>query len=149
MGPSGSGAKTKLCTNALLGLGLQALAEAVAFGERAGLSRERLLDALAETPVLSPSQQSKLDNIRRDQYPATFPLRLMLKDFSLILQEALDLSIAMPATAAAAQVAAIEHAREVALQLDDDFSAVVKSMLALAKPSTETRSSGWLPTGQP
>jgi 3-hydroxyisobutyrate dehydrogenase len=137
MGPSGAGSITKLCTNALLGLGFQALAEAVALGERAGLPRDRLLDVFAETSVLSDSQRSKFDNIKHDEYPATFPLRLMLKDFSLILQEAFELSVAMPATAAASQVAAAEHAREVARHLDEDASAVVRSMLSSAQPSKE------------
>jgi 3-hydroxyisobutyrate dehydrogenase len=128
MGPSGSGSTTKLCVNALLGLGMQSLAEALALGERAGLPRGRLLEALAETPVLSPSQRSKFDNIQRDEYPAMFPQRLMFKDFSLILQRALELAVAMPATAAATQVAATEHAREAAAHVDDDLSAVVRAM---------------------
>jgi 3-hydroxyisobutyrate dehydrogenase-like beta-hydroxyacid dehydrogenase len=128
MGPSGSGATTKLCVNALLGLGMQSLAEALALGEGAGLPRERLLEAFAETSVLSPSQRSKFDNIRRDEYPAMFPQRLMFKDFSLILQRALELVVAMPATAAATQVAATEHAREVAAHEEDDLSVVVRAM---------------------
>jgi 3-hydroxyisobutyrate dehydrogenase len=128
MGPSGSGSTTKLCVNALLGLGMQSLAEALALGERAGLPRGRLLEAFAETPVLSPSQRSKFDNIQRDEYPAMFPQRLMFKDFSLILQRALELAVAMPATAAATQVAATEHARETAAHVDDDLSAVVRAM---------------------
>jgi len=128
MGPPGSGSTTKLCVNALLGLGMQSLAEALALGERAGLPRGRLLEAFAETPVLSPSQRSKFDNITRDEYPAMFPQRLMFKDFSLILQRALELAVAMPATAAATQVAATEHAREAAAHVDDDLSAVVRAM---------------------
>jgi 3-hydroxyisobutyrate dehydrogenase-like beta-hydroxyacid dehydrogenase len=128
MGPCGSGSMTKLCVNALLGLGMQSLAEAMALGERAGLPRGRLLEALAETPVLSPSQRSKFDNIQRDEYPAMFPQRLMFKDFSLIMERALELGVAMPATAAAAQVAAAEHTREAAAHVDDDLSAVVRAM---------------------
>lgn len=128
MGPSGSGAMTKLCVNAMLGIGMQALGEAVILGERAGLSRELLLGALAETSVLSPSQRSKFDNIQRDQYPAMFPLRLMVKDLSLVLERARELSVPVPATAAAAQVAATELAREPAARVDEDFSAVVRGM---------------------
>jgi 3-hydroxyisobutyrate dehydrogenase-like beta-hydroxyacid dehydrogenase len=135
MGPSGAGTRAKLCANTLLGLGLQALGEAIALGERAGLSRKRLLEALAETAVVSPSQRSKFDNVTRNEYPATFPLRLMYKDFSLILQEALDLSVAMPATAAAAQMAAVEHARETALRVDEDSSAVIRQLVTWAEPA--------------
>ena len=59
----------------------------------------------------------------------------MYKDFSLILQEALDLSVAMPATAAAAQVAAVEHARETALRVDEDSSAVIRQLVTWAEPA--------------
>ena len=128
MGPSGSGSMTKLCVNALLGIGMQAIAETLALGERAGLPRGRLLEALAETSVLSPSQRSKFGNIQRDEYPATFPLRLMFKDLSLVLERAGELGAAMPATAAAAEVASAERAQEAAGRVDDDFSAVVRTM---------------------
>jgi 3-hydroxyisobutyrate dehydrogenase-like beta-hydroxyacid dehydrogenase len=128
MGPAGSGSMTKLCVNALLGIGMQALAEAIVLGEASGLPRERLLGALAQTSVLSPSQRSKFDNIQHDQYPATFPLRLMFKDLSLVLQRALELAVHLPATAAAAQVAATEQAREAAAHVDEDFSVVVRTM---------------------
>ena len=43
MGSAGSGATMKLCTNTMLGLGMEALAEAVTLGLKAGLRRERLL----------------------------------------------------------------------------------------------------------
>jgi 3-hydroxyisobutyrate dehydrogenase-like beta-hydroxyacid dehydrogenase len=128
MGPSGSGAMTKLCVNALLGIGMQALAEAVVLGERGGLARGRLLEAFAETSVLSPSQRSKFPNIQRDEYPATFPVRLMFKDLSLVLQRARELMIPLPATAAAAEVAATERARVPASEVDEDFSVVVRTM---------------------
>ena len=64
----------KLCANTLLGLGIQALAEAVAFGLKAGLQRGRLLEVLGATAVVSPSQKSKLDNVRDEAYPPGFPV---------------------------------------------------------------------------
>jgi 3-hydroxyisobutyrate dehydrogenase-like beta-hydroxyacid dehydrogenase len=132
LGPSGSGATMKLCVNTLLGLGIQALAEAIALGEKAGLERGRFLDVLGETAVVSPSQKAKLDNARKDEYPAAFALRLMFKDFGLIVQTALELSVPMPATVAAVQVAAAEHARQVAAHRDEDFSVVIRAMEQLA-----------------
>jgi 3-hydroxyisobutyrate dehydrogenase-like beta-hydroxyacid dehydrogenase len=128
LGPSGSGTTMKLCVNTLLGLGVQALAEAIALGEKGGLARERFLQVLGETAVVSPSQKSKLENARKDEYPAAFPLRLMLKDFGLILETATELSVPMPATEAASRVAAAEHARQLATHSDDDFSVVVRAM---------------------
>ncbi len=132
LGPSGAGTTMKLCVNTLLGLGVQALAEAIALGEKAGLPRERFLEVLGETAVVSPSQKSKLENARKDEYPAAFPLRLMFKDFGLILETAMELSVPMPATAAAVQVAAAEHARQLAAHSDEDFSVVVRAMERLA-----------------
>jgi 3-hydroxyisobutyrate dehydrogenase-like beta-hydroxyacid dehydrogenase len=136
MGPAGAGTAMKLCVNALLGLGLQALAEAIALGLKSGLPRERFLEVLGDTAVLSPSQKSKLENARKGEYPATFPLRLMFKDFSLIEQRALALSVPMPLTAAAAQVTAAEHARETAAQGDEDFSVVIRTMQQMAGIAT-------------
>jgi 3-hydroxyisobutyrate dehydrogenase-like beta-hydroxyacid dehydrogenase len=128
LGPSGAGATMKLCVNTLLGLGVQALAEAIALGVKAGLPRERFLQVLGETAVVSPSQKSKLENVRKDEYPAAFALRLMFKDFGLIVETAMELSVPMPATAAAVQVAAAEHARQLAAHSDEDFSVVVRAM---------------------
>src|SRR5207245_1798693 len=96
LGPAGSGSTMKLCVNALLGLGVQALAEAIALGLKAGLERDRFLDVLGSTVVLSASQGSKLANVRKGAYPPAFPLRLMLKDFVLILESARCLSVTMP-----------------------------------------------------
>lgn len=132
MGPSGSGTTMKLCVNTLLGLGVQALAEAIALGAKAGLERERFLEVLGETAVVSPSQKAKLANARSETYPAAFAQRLMFKDFGLIVETALDLSVPMPATAAAVQVAAAEHARQVAAHSDEDFSVVIRAMEHLA-----------------
>jgi len=132
MGPGGSGTTMKLCANTLLGLGVQALAEAFALGEKGGLSRERLAQVLSETAVVSPSQKSKLENARKNEYPAAFPRRLMFKDFGLIAETAMELSVPMPATAAAVQVAAAEHARQLAAHSDEDFSVVVRTMERLA-----------------
>jgi 3-hydroxyisobutyrate dehydrogenase-like beta-hydroxyacid dehydrogenase len=80
---------------------------------------------------LSPSQKSKLEHARLGDYPATFPLRLMYKDFGLISQRALELSVPMPSTAAAAQVCAVEHARH-GNQADEDFSAVIRTAQQMA-----------------
>src|SRR3989449_3764599 len=60
LGPSGSGATMKLVANTLLGIGMQAIAEAVALGEKAGLDRNRLLDVLAQTAVVAPAHVANL-----------------------------------------------------------------------------------------
>src|SRR6266480_656887 len=132
MGASGMGTTMKLVVNTLLGLGMQALAEAMALGEKAGLEKGLLLDVLGQTAVLTPGQKSKLDNVRREQYPTTFALSLMHKDFSLVLSQAYDVSVSMPATAAAQQM----YTAAMAKGMDEDFSTMIKFMEELAGLST-------------
>ncbi|HEX2971288.1 MAG TPA: NAD(P)-dependent oxidoreductase [Tepidisphaeraceae bacterium] len=129
VGPSGFGAMTKLVVNAVLGVSMQALAEAIALGEKAGLDRKELFDVLGQTGVVSPLQKAKLDSAKGGQYPPGFPLRLMVKDFNLIFREAVRLSVPMPVTAVAQQLFAIEFAKKHA---EEDFSAAIRSMEEMA-----------------
>jgi 3-hydroxyisobutyrate dehydrogenase len=137
MGASGMGTTMKLVVNTLLGLGMQALAEAITLGEKAGIGKGLLLDVLGKTYVLTPSQKSKLENARHDQYPTAFALSLMHKDFDLVLREAYELSVAMPATAAAQQMSAAATAKG----MDADFSIMIKFMEELAAVPVQPRQS--------
>ncbi len=132
MGASGMGTTMKLVVNTLLGLGMQALAEAIALGEKAGLEKGLLLDVLGQTAVLTPGQKSKLENVRREQYPTNFALSLMHKDLSLVLSRAYDVSVSMPATAAAQQM----YTAALAKGMDEDFSIMIQFMEELASLST-------------
>ncbi|HTE83988.1 MAG TPA: NAD(P)-dependent oxidoreductase [Dehalococcoidia bacterium] len=123
MGPNGAGSTMKLVANALLGAEMQALAEAIALGERAGLDREALLNTLGGTAVLTSGQKSKLENVRAGAYPVTFALRLMWKDLGNVLRLAQACAVPMPVTAAAQQVYAAEQARGI----EEDFSAVIRT----------------------
>lgn len=129
MGPSGSGTAMKLVVNALLGANMQALAEAVAFGEKLGLARERLLGVLAKTAVVPPALQNKLLRAERDDYSPEFPLKLMNKDFRLILEKAAEVGAPMPVTATAHQI----NAARAAVNGDEDFSSVISEMEHLAR----------------
>ena len=132
MGASGMGTTMKLVVNTLLGLGMQALAEAIALGEKAGVEKGLLLDVLGQTAVLTPGQKSKLDNVRREQYPTNFALSLMHKDFSLVLSQAYNVSVSMPATAAAQQM----YTAAMAKGRNADFSFMIQFMEELADLST-------------
>jgi 3-hydroxyisobutyrate dehydrogenase len=124
VGPSGSGAIMKLVVNSLLGIGMQAIAEAVALGEKAGLDRNRLLDVLSETAVVAPAHVGKLARALKGDYSPQFPLRLMNKDFGLILNLAAAVGAEMPATRAAFEVNAAQWAQG----QEQDFSAVIMEM---------------------
>jgi 3-hydroxyisobutyrate dehydrogenase len=124
MGPSGCGVATKLVVNTLLGVGMQALAEAVALGAALGLPRDLLFDTLAKTAVVSPVQVGKLGSAKRHDYTPQFPIRLMHKDFELALSSAMRADLALPVVEGAAAV----NAAEAASGGEEDFSAVVRRM---------------------
>ena len=129
MGSSGSGTTMKLVVNALLGVNMQAIAEAVAFGEKAGLKRELLLEVLAKTAVVSAAHQNKLIRAEHDDYSPQFPLKLMNKDFRLILGKAAELGAPMPLAAAAFQI----NAGRTAVNGEEDFSSVIDEMERMAR----------------
>jgi 3-hydroxyisobutyrate dehydrogenase-like beta-hydroxyacid dehydrogenase len=124
MGSSGSGVAMKLVVNTLLGLGMQSIAEAVALGSGLGLPREMLLEVLAKTAVVAPAHTGKLATAKRNDYAPQFPIRLMSKDFGLILTAAAEYGLSMPATEAAAVVSSLEAETGG----EEDFSAVIRRM---------------------
>jgi 3-hydroxyisobutyrate dehydrogenase-like beta-hydroxyacid dehydrogenase len=123
IGGNGAGSAMKLVVNTLLGVGMQAIAEATALGEHLGLNRERLFEVLAKTAVVAPAHQGKLSRAACGDYSAQFPLKLMQKDFGLILELAYQQQVPIPATLAASTVN-----RACAEFGDLDFSFVMEEM---------------------
>jgi 3-hydroxyisobutyrate dehydrogenase-like beta-hydroxyacid dehydrogenase len=139
LGGSGSGTAMKLVVNTLLGVGMQAIAEAVVLGERVGLDRGRLLEVLSKTAVIAPAHVGKLARTAANDYSPQFPLRLMNKDFQLILKTAAQEHVPMPATEAAFLV----NSDELKHNDEEDFSAVLRRMeevagLAAIQPAAVT-----------
>ena len=128
MGPSGSGNSMKLVVNTLLGVGMQAIAEAVVLGQKAGLDRRRLLDVLSKTAVVAPAHVGKLVKALTNDYKAQFGIGLMNKDFRLILDAAANLRVPMPTVAAAYPINTAEFSEHA----NTDFSAVIRRMEELA-----------------
>jgi 3-hydroxyisobutyrate dehydrogenase len=128
LGGPGSGTAMKLVVNTLLGLGMQAIAEAVVLGEKTGLDRKRLLEVLSKTAVIAPAHVGKLARIAINDYSPQFPMRLMHKDLQLILNAAAKGQVRMPATEAAFYV----NSEELAGGDEEDFSAVLRRMEEVA-----------------
>ena len=128
LGGPGSGTAMKLVVNTLLGLGMQAIAEAVVLGEKTGLDRKRLLEVLSKTAVVAPAHVGKLARIAINDYSPQFPLSLMNKDFQLILNAAAKEQVRMPATETAFYV----NSEELDGGNEEDFSAVLRRMEEVA-----------------
>ena len=132
LGDNGSGSAMKLVANTLLGVGMQAIAESVALGQKEGLDRHRLLEVLSHTAVIPPAHLGKLSRADVGDYSAQFAIRLMNKDFGLVLETAAAARVPMPATAAAFQMNVAQFAEG----KEEDFSAVITLMERLARLET-------------
>ena len=104
MGGGASGVQMKLVVNLLLGVGMQAVAEAVSLGEHLQLDKAVLLDVLSKTAVIPPALVGKFKKIESDDYSPQFPLRLMSKDMNLIMETARAVDADLPAAYAAKSV---------------------------------------------
>jgi 3-hydroxyisobutyrate dehydrogenase-like beta-hydroxyacid dehydrogenase len=135
MGPSGSGVAMKLVVNTLLGVGMQAIAEAITLGRALGLDRDLLFDTLAKTAVIAPAHVGKLATAKANDYAPQFPVRLMHKDFLLIGSKAGKLGVAMPATVEAAKITAAETSSG----REEDFSVVIRTVEQMA----DTNATPW------
>jgi 3-hydroxyisobutyrate dehydrogenase len=129
VGPAGSGTIMKLVINALLGVGMQAISEAVTLGQKAGLDRQTLLEVLGQTAVIAPAHKGKLENMKNDEYPLQFALSLMRKDLDLVTRLASEFSVPLPTISAAEQM----YTAALAQGSEGDFSRVAQLMEKLAR----------------
>ena len=106
IGPGSSGVLMKLVVNLLLGLDMQAIAEAVSLGEHLKIDRNILLDVLSRTAVIPPAFVGKFQKIKNGDYSPEFPLRLMSKDMDLAMNAARSSGAVLPAATAAQSVLA-------------------------------------------
>jgi 3-hydroxyisobutyrate dehydrogenase-like beta-hydroxyacid dehydrogenase len=104
LGSTGSAATMKLVFNVLLGPQLASLAEAVSYGEQAGLDRQAILAAIAASGFSSQVMAFRCAFMQQERYePAAFRTHLMEKDLRLALVEAAKLGVSMPVVAASAR----------------------------------------------
>lgn len=123
LGPNGAGQTVKLAMNLILALQVEALAEAVALVTAAGVPGERLVEVMQSSMARSGVLDVKAPLILKNEYPASFPLRLMHKDVRLALELAKQKGITLPAGAAAyATFSAVKDASKD----DPDFAAVAR-----------------------
>ncbi len=111
LGPGGAGAAMKLAVNGIIHSLNQAIGEALAVAEAAGIDREVAYGVLESSAVAAP-----MLGYRREQYlrpaeaPITFALRLAAKDVRLLLE--LAGSAGVPTPQAEANLAALRAAVE-------------------------------------
>ncbi|MEK6451250.1 MULTISPECIES: NAD(P)-dependent oxidoreductase [unclassified Myroides] len=87
LGQAGSGSKAKLAINYYMSVVVQGLAETVLFAEENGISREMMTAIVNDGACGSGMSKIKTAPILKDEYPAAFPLKFMLKDLRLAQAE--------------------------------------------------------------
>jgi 3-hydroxyisobutyrate dehydrogenase-like beta-hydroxyacid dehydrogenase len=127
IGPGSSGVQMKLVVNLLLGLDMQAIAEAVSLGEHLQIDRNVLLDVLSKTAVVAPAMAGKFRKIKDGDYSPEFPLRLMSKDMDLVMDAARASGAELPAASVAQSVLA----SNVSASGDLDLSAITPFVVGL------------------
>ena len=104
MGPIGAGQATKLVNQVLCAIQFQAVAEAIALAERAGVAAERIPAALAGGRADSRILQEFGAKMARRDYAPSGRLDNMLKDLDGVQALARATVTALPATAIVAEI---------------------------------------------
>ena len=99
LGESGSGQLAKMVNQVCVGGLLQGLAEALAFGEKAGLDMPRVLEVISQGAASSWQMVNRGPTMVRDEFDFGFAVDWMRKDLGLVLDEARRLGARVPATA--------------------------------------------------
>ncbi|WP_455361121.1 NAD(P)-dependent oxidoreductase [Streptomyces sp. SYSU K21746] len=108
LGELGSGMRMKLLLNLLMGIEVQALAEAVELAAATGLDRKLVLSTIAGSGFASPVMAFKSKRLAAGRFDKPdFRLRLMAKDLQLVAEQAAEAGLRLPLADAAAQT----HAR--------------------------------------
>ena len=84
VGKAGMGSRLKLATNHWMISSVAALAESMHLCDAMGLNQQHFIELLDGGPLGSVYAMQKLDEMRRHEYPAGFPVRLALKDLELV-----------------------------------------------------------------
>jgi 2-hydroxy-3-oxopropionate reductase len=130
VGPAGAGQITKVANQVIVALNIAAVAEALVFASKAGADparvRQALMGGFASSRVLEVHGERM---IKRTFNPG-FRIKLHQKDLNLALQGAKALGVALPNTAAVAQLMQVCAANGLA---EMDHSALVQALELMAK----------------
>ncbi|MFP1628836.1 NAD(P)-dependent oxidoreductase [Streptomyces sp. 5K101] len=134
LGALGSGMRMKLLLNLLMGIEVQAMAEAAELAAATGLDKRLVLKTIAGSGFASPVMAFKSRRLATGRFDEPdFRLRLMAKDLMLATEQAAAAGLSLPLTAAAATT----HVRATEQGLgDEDCAAVTRAVTP--EPGTHT-----------
>ncbi|HEU5086478.1 MAG TPA: NAD(P)-dependent oxidoreductase [Roseiflexaceae bacterium] len=101
MGPSGAGTTMKLALNMPMAIFWAGLAEAMAMGQRHGLSIAQMLDVYLDSPVAMPALRGKAPLLLGEQAEVAFDVTGVRKDLLAMIATGQEASVPMPTASAA------------------------------------------------
>jgi 3-hydroxyisobutyrate dehydrogenase len=99
LGPAGSGQLTKMVNQICIAGLVQGLSEAVAFGQKAGLDVNQVLDVIGKGAAQSWQLDNRGKTMVADKFDFGFAVDWMRKDLGLVLDEAKRNGARLPVTA--------------------------------------------------
>jgi 3-hydroxyisobutyrate dehydrogenase-like beta-hydroxyacid dehydrogenase len=99
VGEAGAGQLAKMVNQVCIAGLVQGLAEAIAFGQRAGLDMPQVLDVIGKGAAQSWQMDNRGKTMVADQFEFGFAVDWMRKDLGLVLEEARRNGAQMPVTA--------------------------------------------------
>jgi 3-hydroxyisobutyrate dehydrogenase-like beta-hydroxyacid dehydrogenase len=99
VGPSGAGQLAKMVNQTCIAGLVQGLAEAIAFGEKAGLDMKQVLEVIGKGAAQSWQMDNRGPTMVDDRFDFGFAVDWMRKDLGLVLDEARRNGARLPVTA--------------------------------------------------
>jgi 3-hydroxyisobutyrate dehydrogenase/2-hydroxy-3-oxopropionate reductase len=99
MGDSGAGQLTKMVNQICIAGLLQALSEGMAFGSKAGLNMDQVLEVIGKGAAQSWQMDNRGKTMVADQFDFGFAVDWMRKDLGLVMDEAKRNGARVPVTA--------------------------------------------------
>jgi 3-hydroxyisobutyrate dehydrogenase len=99
LGDSGAGQLAKMVNQICVGGVLQSLAEALAFGQKAGLDMQQVIEVISQGAASSWQMVNRGPTMVKDEFDFGFAVDWMRKDLGLVLDEGRRLGARLPTTA--------------------------------------------------
>jgi 2-hydroxy-3-oxopropionate reductase len=129
VGPAGAGQVVKVCNQVVVAVVIEAVAEALVLGAKAGVDPAKIADVLQGGLAATKVLEMRRDNFLSGRFDPGFRVRLHLKDLKNALELAREIDVALPA---AAQVEQLMRAMAAAGRADYDHSGLITMIEDLA-----------------
>jgi 2-hydroxy-3-oxopropionate reductase len=129
VGPAGAGQVVKVCNQVVVAVVIEAVAEALVLGTKAGVDPARIVEVLQGGLAATKVLEMRRDNMLSGRFDPGFRIRLHLKDLKNALELGREVDVALPA---AAQVEQLMRAMAATGRAEYDHSGLIALVEDLA-----------------